>query len=206
MSNAHRDTHASTSAAAKPSRGAVLAAVGAVGLVSVAALATAAPAQAQATGPAKSTGSQAVHLFQGPLRDLQPATSDPLDGAQARLLFVSHRGSSTFVLVVSGVGRDGVGHTYGAHLHTGACVAGNGAAAGPHYNQSTVNGVVPPVVNDQTEVWLDVTVGPGGSAVAVARVPFVPSPGDRAVVLHAEHTDDHGTAGARLACLPVRWS
>ena len=35
-------------------------------------------------------------------------------------------------------------------------------AAGPHYNQSTVNGVVPPVVNDQTEVWLDVTVGPGG--------------------------------------------
>ena len=121
-------------------------------------------------------------------------------------MFVEHRGSSMFVLVVSGVGPGGVGHTYGAHLHTGACVAGNGAAAGPHYNQSTVNGVVPPVVSDQTEVWLDVTVGADGGAVAVARVPFVPAPGNRAVVLHAEHTDDHGTAGARLACLPVSWS
>jgi hypothetical protein len=206
MSNVHRDTRTFTSAAAKPSRGTVLAAVGAVGLVSVATLAAAAPAQANGTGPAKPTGSQGAHVFRGPLSDLQPATPDPLDGAQARLVFVSHRGSSLFVLVVSGVGRGGVGHTYGAHLHTGACVAGNGAAAGPHYNQSTVNGVVPPVVSDQTEVWLDVTVGADGSAVAVARVPFVPAPGNRAVVLHAEHTDDHGTAGARLACLPVSWS
>jgi superoxide dismutase, Cu-Zn family len=37
-------------------------------------------------------------------------------------------------------------------------------------------------------------------------VPFVPLPGNRAVVLHAAPTDDHGTAGARLACLPVSWS
>jgi Cu/Zn superoxide dismutase len=85
-------------------------------------------------------------------------------------------------------------------------VPANGPAAGPHYNESTVNGVVPPVVNDQTEVWLDVTVGAAGSAVAVARVPFVPVPGNRAVVLHAMQTDEHGTAGARIACLPVSWS
>ena len=78
--------------------------------------------------------------------------------------------------------------------------------AGPHYNQSTVEGVVPPVVSDQTEVWLDVTVGADRGAVAVAHVPFVPAPGNRAVVLHEKATDDHGTAGARLACLPVSWS
>ena len=96
-------------------------------------------------------------------------SASPLDGAHAKVVFVQHEGRSTFVLLVSGVGAAGVGNTYGAHLHTGACVAGNGAAAGPHYNQSTVEGVVPPVVSDQTEVWLDVTVGADGSGVAVAK-------------------------------------
>jgi superoxide dismutase, Cu-Zn family len=37
-------------------------------------------------------------------------------------------------------------------------------------------------------------------------VPFVPLPGNRAVVLHEKATDHHGTAGVRLACLPVSWS
>ena len=146
MSSTRHDTRASRSAMARPARGTVLAAVGAVGLVSVAALAAAAPAQANGVGHGKPAGHLGAHVFRGPLSDLQPTTSDPLDGAQAKVVFVEHRGSSMFVLVVSGVGTGGVGHTYGAHLHTGACVAGNGAAAGPHYNQSTVNGVVPPVV------------------------------------------------------------
>jgi Cu/Zn superoxide dismutase len=194
----------SVPASARPSRGSVVAAVGAVGLVSMAALAAAAPAEARARDHASHQA--AAHVFQGALSDLQPASASPLDGARARLVFVQHGGRSTFVLVVSGVGALGVGNTYGAHLHTGACVAGNGPAAGPHYNQSTVQGVVPPVVNEQTEVWLDVTVGADGDGVAVAKVPFVPAPGNRAIVLHADHTDDHGTAGARLACLPVSWS
>jgi hypothetical protein len=206
MSSTRHDTRVSRSTTVRPGRGTVLAALGAVGLVSVAALAAAAPAQANGVGHGKPAGHLGAHVFRGPLSDLQPTTSDPLDGARAKVVFVEHRGSSTFVLVVSGVGPAGVGHTYGAHLHTGACVAGNGAAAGPHYNQSTVDGVVPPVVNDRTEVWLDVTIGPDGSAVAVARVPFVPTPGNRSVVLHAAATDDHGAAGARLACLPVSWS
>jgi hypothetical protein len=199
--NDHRSPSVPTSA--RPSRGTVVAA-GAVGLVSMGALAAAAPAEAHSGNHADHHA--AARVFQGALSDLQPGSASPLDGALARLVFAQHDGSSTFVLVVSGVGAAGVGNTYGAHLHTGACVAGNGAAAGPHYNQSTVEGVVPAVVNDQTEVWLDVTVGADGSGVAVAKVPFVPAPGNRAVVLHAEHTDDHGTAGARLACLPVSWS
>lgn len=196
-----RNHHSSTtSATARPSRRTVVGAAGAVGLVAIAALAGAAPAQAR-TSPAT-----AAHVFGGTLTDLQPTTAGPFDEARAKLVFVQHRSGSTFVLIVSGVGPAGVGETFGAHLHTGACVAGNGAAAGPHYNQSTVEGVVPPVVNNRTEVWLDVTIGADGGGVAVARVPFVPTPGNRSVVIHAQHTDDHGTAGARMACLPVSWS
>jgi Cu-Zn family superoxide dismutase len=197
-------THGSHSGSVRPARGTVFAALGAVGLISAAALLAAAPAEAR-TGSHRSQHA-AAHVFQGPLTDLQPASSSPLDRARAKLVFAQHHGSSTFVLVVSGVGAGGVGHTYGAHLHKGACVAGNGAAAGAHYNQSTENGVVPPIVNDQTEVWLDISVGPDGSGVAVAKVPFVPTPANRSIVLHEQHTDDHGTAGARLACLPVSWS
>jgi superoxide dismutase, Cu-Zn family len=36
-------------------------------------------------------------------------------------------------------------------------------------------------------------------------VPFEVEPGDRAVVVHAEATAPNGTAGPRLACLPVVW-
>jgi hypothetical protein len=188
------------SGVARPSRGTLVAAGGAVGLVAIAALAGAAPAQARSNPPA------AAHVFGGPLTDLLPAAAGPFDGARAKLVFVQHRTSSTFVLVVSGVGAAGVGETYGAHLHVGACIEGNGAAAGAHYNDSTMRGVVPPIVNNQTEVWLDVTVGADGSGVAVAKVPFVPAPGNHSVVIHAQHTDDHGVAGPRQACLPVSWS
>jgi Cu/Zn superoxide dismutase len=162
--------------------------------------ATAAPL---ASAPAGGFG---VHQWAGPLVDLQPGVTDPFDAARARLVMVSQHGSTTAVLALTGVGAEAAGRTYGAHLHTGPCVEGNGAAAGPHYNDSTVRGVVPPVVGPSTEVWLDVTVSPAGTAVAVAHVPFVPQPGDRSVVVHAQATDDHGTAGARLACLPVSWS
>ena len=206
MSEAHDETNATSSRPARRTRRTGAAALGAIGLVSIAGLATAGPAEARGHTGAGAGHHAAAHVFQGSLRDLQPTRSDPLDGARARLVFAQHHGSSTFVLVVSGVDAKGVGKTYGAHLHKGPCVAGDPAAAGPHYNQSSENGVVPPVVSDQTEVWLDVTVRAGGTAVAVARVPFVPSPAQRSVVLHEKATDDHGTAGARLACLPVNWS
>lgn len=201
---AQPDLHEARPGPVRPRRNTVLATLGAAGLVSMAALAAAAPAEAHTAD--RASPAVAVHSFRGALTDLQPAASGPFDAARGGLVLVQHGGSSTFVLTLSGVGREAAGQTFGAHLHTGPCVAGNGAAAGPHYNQSTVEGVVPPIVNDETEVWLDVTITPGGSAVAVARVPFVPSPGDRAIVVHEKATDDHGTAGSRLACLPVSWS
>ena len=88
------------------------------------------------------------------------------------------------------------------------CVAGNGAAAGPHYNTDVVErGILPPdnEISEDTEMWLDITVE-DGAATATATVPFVPRPGTRSVVVHAMATDHHtGAAGARLACLPVVW-
>lgn len=91
------------------------------------------------------------------------------------------------------------GRGTGAHVHAGPCVAGDGAAAGPHYN-STGGAVVGP----STEVWLDFTVRPDGTALAVALVPFVVPPGARSIVIHAMARMPNGMAGARLACLPLQ--
>jgi Cu/Zn superoxide dismutase len=147
-----------------------------------------------------------VGQFTAPLTDLRPGVDDPLDGASAKLMMIQHDGSTTFVLIVTGVDRAAAGEAYGAHLHVGPCVAGDGAAAGPHYNQSIVEGAVPPIVNDRTEVWLDVTINAAGVGVSTTTVPFVPEPGVRSVILHAEETAPTGSAGARLECLPVIWS
>jgi hypothetical protein len=154
---------------------------------------------ALAVGPALAG---ATNSFRGGLVSLSPASAGLFDDASAQLVLVGHRDASTVVLVVRGVDRSAQGRTFGAHLHTGPCVAGNGAAAGPHYNHS---GVVPPVVDDQTEVWLDFTVTGGGTGQAVTRVPWVPQPGAHSVVVHELPTAANGTAGARLACLPVEW-
>jgi Cu/Zn superoxide dismutase len=146
-----------------------------------------------------------VVTAQGELSDLVPAAAGPLDGARAVLVMVSDDGHSTVRLHVYGIDRSVAGRTFGAHLHFGPCVAGNGAAAGPHYNTDTLAGVVPPRIDATTEVWLDFTATEGGTGHAVAEVPFVPQPGNRSIVIHQEPTDPNGAAGPRLACLPLSW-
>jgi hypothetical protein len=176
--------------------------VGAVALASAAGLAWVLPASAHDGGSAP-VG--LVHgrtlVFQSPLSDLQPATTSPLDGASATLRMTLGSDRSAFTLKVSGLQRSAGGTTFGAHLHTGPCVPGDGAAAGPHYNSAT-----PPVVDDDHEVWLDFTATRGGEGRATAVVPFVPVHGARSVVIH-EMATNHGTgaAGGRLACMPVVW-
>ena len=134
----------------------------------------------------------------GALRDLQPATENATDGATASLWVVQAGGESTYVLLVQGLDPDAAGTTYGAHVHVGPCVAGNGAAAGPHYNSDGA------VATPENEVWLDFTVRPGGFAVARTSVPFTNEPGDaESVVIHALPTAPGGAAGARQVCLPV---
>jgi superoxide dismutase, Cu-Zn family len=139
----------------------------------------------------------------GPLQDLQVATSQPTDGATAQVFATESDGSTTVTLKVQALHHMAAGTTLGAHLHVGSCVEGNGAAAGPHYN---IGGVPSP----QTEVWLDITIGDNGTAQAETTVPFVVPPGGAAaVVIHAEPTHHGppapGTAGIRLACLPVQF-
>jgi Cu/Zn superoxide dismutase len=142
---------------------------------------------------------------QGELRDLALTSAGPLDGARAVLVMVSDDGHSTVRLHVYGIDRSVAGRTFGAHLHFGPCVEGNGAAAGPHYNTDVLAGQVPPRVDETTEVWLDFTVTEGGTGHAVAEIPFVPQPGNRAIVIHQEPTAPGGAAGPRLACLPLSW-
>ncbi|WP_433159352.1 superoxide dismutase family protein [Kribbella sp. CA-247076] len=139
------------------------------------------------------------------LRDLTPAADGPFDRARGLAVLVSRGQSTLAILQVRGIGRTVAGRAFGAHLHAGPCVAGDGAAAGPHYNTDTVAGKVPPRVNPSTEVWLDFTVSPSGAGNALTVVPFTPLPGNRSIVIHEKPTDHHGAAGARLACLPLSW-
>ena len=157
-----------------------------------------------ATAPAAAASGGVLVRASGTMSDLQPAASGPFDGARAAVQIVASGRSSHAVLRVRGIaGVDG--QTFGAHLHLGPCIAGNGAAALGHYNTDVLAGVTPPEVSEDTEVWLDVTVD-DGAGTATASVPFVPTAGTRSVVVHALATDHHtGLAGARLACLPVVW-
>ena len=169
--------------------------------------ALAAPSATAAPGWHATARSDAVpHTFAGDLVDLAPAVSGPFDGASAVVRMRSNTRGATFHLVVKGVAEAGRGESFGAHLHLGPCVPGTPAAALGHYNTDALAGVTPVVASPSTEVWLDFTVDADGTGAAVAHVPFVPMPGNRSVVIHAESTNPStGTAGARLACLPVSW-
>ena len=139
----------------------------------------------------------------GTLADFAPSAANATDGASADLWAVQSEGGSTYFLYVSDLDPAYEGTTYGVHIHVGPCVAGNGAAAGPHYN----TGGVP---STQTEVWLDFTILPGGYGYAFAYVPFTIEPGAaRSMVIHLEPTQDGGptpgAAGGRQACLPVNF-
>ena len=183
--------------------------VTAAALIALSAAALTIPSTAYAhdgdTAPATSTAGSARAGWaynSAPLRDLQTAEVGPFDGAKATAAMVAYN-SSVFVLQVKGIGKTAVGGKYGAHLHAGPCVAGDGAAAGPHYNTDLIAGISPPVVNTSTEVWLDLTVTAKGQGLSTATVPFVPLPGERSIVIHADPTAPNGTAGPRLACLPL---
>ena len=143
----------------------------------------------------------AVNLYvtgSGALTDLAPNTDNATDGASARVYSVAFGDSTYVILLVTGLDPEAEGTTYGAHVHVGPCVPGNGAAAGPHYNS---DGGYP---TPENEVWLDFEVLPGGYGYATAFVPFQIEEGDaQSVVVHALPTAEGGGAGGRIACLPV---
>jgi superoxide dismutase, Cu-Zn family len=149
--------------------------------------------------------------FGGKLTDLSPSTSDVYDGARATAMLIGID-NTTFVKVqIKGLEHKG---EFGAHLHTGPCGLDSAGAAtvGGHYNVSPKDaGGLFTVINNQTEVWLNFDVNSGGDATATATVPFVPTAGERSITFHATATVTElkdggpavGTAGAKLACLPL---
>ena len=163
---------------------------------------------ALATGLALSTPATAVAAefpsvvsTAGSLTDLRPTFVDPTDGVAARAIAVRAGGRTITVLHLDGFDRALAGTTFGAHVHRGTCVPGNGASAGPHFN---ITGQPPTAVTAETEIWLDFTVNGGGRGSALSVVPFeVPAGAASSIVIHAEPTDAGGGAGARLACLPI---
>ena len=140
----------------------------------------------------------------GPLADLRPQTADPTDGASGSVLAIRVAGRTVTILHLRGLDRSAAARTFGAHVHVGPCVPGDGAAAGPHFNIDVYRGINPPEVSPRTEIWLDFTVTGGGTATAVSLVPFAVPPGAaRSIVVHELPTDPAGTAGPRLACIGV---
>ncbi|WP_461022856.1 hypothetical protein [Thalassiella azotivora] len=181
----------------------VAAAAGALCLAAVPAVAQAHPG-GDGTSADRGRGHVSTVVERGALTDLRPGTDDPTDGARAGFVAVGVGDRTTAVLTLRGV-RAEPGRTLGVHVHVGPCVEGDGAAAGPHYNVDAQTGREPVRVSPRTEVWLDSTIRRGGSSVAVARVPFTVEPGTRSVVVHERPTAEDGSAGERLACLPVEF-
>jgi len=166
-------------------------------------LATAAIAAGLVVGSGPAGAASLFVESRGELSDYAPSAYNATDGATADLWAVAAGGTTTFFVFFSGLDPAAAGTTYGVHVHVGPCVAGNGAAAGPHYN----TGGTP---STDTEVWLDFTVLPGGYGFAYTTVPFTIEPGDaQSMVVHALPTQDGGptpgAAGGRQACLPVEF-
>ncbi len=142
-----------------------------------------------------------VTASRGALSDLSATTADPTDGANGAAIAISAHGRTRVMLLLRGLDMSQSGVVHGAHVHVGPCVAGSGAAAGPHYNSTGFT-----TIDETTEVWLDFTITRFGSGFASATVPFViPAGGARSVVIHAAPTAPNGTAGPRLACLPLEF-
>jgi superoxide dismutase, Cu-Zn family len=130
------------------------------------------------------------------------------EGARATVLGLPMAGT-TVVLSVRGL----VPHRhYGAHVHTKPCGPAP-ADSGPHY-QDQVDPVHPSTdpayANPDNEIWLDFGTDAHGAAVTSSTVDW--AFGERrgaSVVIHETHTHtapgEAGTAGARLACLTVRF-
>ena len=176
-------------------------------VASLVTLALAAPtAQAGPSSDSRQTGNVRVVSAAGPLTDLQPAIDNPTDGVTAATISVVTRRHTVTLLHLRGFDRAVAGQTFGAHVHTGPCVAGNGAAAGPHFNIDVYRGVQPPEVSPRTEVWLDFTVTAAGTAHAASLVPFaIPAGAASSIVVHEHPTDPTGAAGGRLACIGVQF-
>jgi Cu/Zn superoxide dismutase len=156
-------------------------------------------------------GASTTAEYSGDLVDLQTLAGQPdgpFDSAKARVVIEETLVDTEFSIRVTSINSAVPGHVFGAHLHTGPCVEGDGAAAGPHYNTDLSAGVKlkKAEISPETEVWFALAPDEEGMAFHVTTVPFAPvdSDGIMSVVFHALSTDPTtGAAGARQACVPL---
>lgn len=144
---------------------------------------------------------------------MTPSTvaDEVFDSARAKITIDKETDTlSTFTIRVTGIDVTGLdpGQTFGSHLHTGPCIEGSGASAGPHYNHDAASSASPVRIGRETEVWFDLVPDEDGMAYAETTVPFVPvDDGEMSIVVHQLPTNPTtGTAGARQACFPVQVS
>ena len=171
------------------------------------------------------TSSMSWAYYSGKLTDIWPG-ADVYEGASATAMMVSVGDSSYFRVRVSGLHESAAGNSYGAHLHVGPCGIKDPrdaatATVGVHYNTTplipgpTPGTTVYTKVSNKTEVWLNFDVNSDRTARDAASVQFVPTPGDkgeRSITFHEKTTVHHqieggpaaGTAGNKLACLPLK--
>jgi Cu-Zn family superoxide dismutase len=98
--------------------------------------------------------------------------------------------------------------TFGAHLHKLPC--NDAMKAGGHYENrpwpATTTANDPAYANPSNEAWLDFITDINGKGDALAIVDWVPRKGEaKAIIIHAMGTANDGTAGAKLACLPIEF-
>jgi Cu-Zn family superoxide dismutase len=152
--------------------------------------------------------------IQGFSEDLTTAPStgadEIFDLARAKITIDKETDSrTTFTIRITGIDVSGdpsvAGQTFGSHLHTGPCIEGSGASAGPHYNHDVARSVSPAATATTTEVWFDLVPDEDGMAYAETTVPFVPvDDGEMSIVVHQLPTNPiTGAAGSRQACFPA---
>jgi Cu/Zn superoxide dismutase len=163
-------------------------------------------------------GAATTYRYVDKLVDLS-AGERPFDSTTGKVTIVENDdGRTTFSIKVTGIDIDAADQLFGAHLHTGSCLEGNGAAAGPHYNTqlypagsyATYSAIPVELKTANNEVWFDLVPSEeDGAASDQVTVDFVPVDldGVMSIVIHAEPTVDGGTlsgmAGAREACFPL---
>jgi hypothetical protein len=139
-------------------------------------------------------------FFRGDLTDLH-SDAHPTDGAWGVATATVQNGRTIVRLNVKGLDRVGAGTTFGAHVHKGGCVHHDPSVAEGHF----AAGLYDDIADD--EVWLDFTVTAGGSGHAEAIAGFeIPPGGANSIVIHALPTNPlDGSAGPRVACLPLEF-
>jgi Cu/Zn superoxide dismutase len=143
---------------------------------------------------------------------MTPSTvaDEVFDSARAKITIDKETDSiTTFTVRITGIDPSAAGQTFGSHLHSGPCIEGSGASAGPHYNHDAARSISPAGIGPETEVWFDLVPDEDGMAYDATMVRFVPVDPDgvMSVVVHQLPTNPTtGAAGTRQACFPAKVS